>query len=158
MSASPTKFWSLDPLERLNLTFSAGAVAVSALVATPAFALSCALGAGLEAVNFRALRASAAQLLSGQLQGAPAWVALLGMRLSMLLVSMAVALGAGAHPIGLLLGVSMVVPAVLVGAWIWRPAVDPNAPALAPDDPEWEAWDAWRAAPRAVREDDEAQP
>jgi hypothetical protein len=157
MTASPSKSWSLDPLERLNLGFSAGAVAVSALVATPAFVASCALGAALEAVNFRALRATSTRLLSGQLQGAPAWTAILGMRLSMLFVSMGVALAAGAHPIGLLLGVSMVVPAVLVGAWVLRPSVDPNAPALAPDDPEWDQWDAWRAAPRRSREDEEVE-
>lgn len=131
-------------LQRLNLGFSAGGVAVSLLAAPPAFALSYALGAALEAVNFRALCACARRLLSGELGGAQLWTALLGMRLLMLLASMGVALAAGAHPLGLLLGVTTVVPAVLVGAWRLAPPADPDAPRLPDDDPAWEHWSVWR--------------
>ena len=35
----------IDPIERMNLAFSAGAVAVSAVLATPLFAFSIAIGA-----------------------------------------------------------------------------------------------------------------
>lgn len=144
----------LDPMERWNLAFSAGGVAVSLAFASPAFAGSFALGAALEAVNFRALRASAARLLSGEIAGGGLWTALLGMRLTMLFVSMGIALAAGAHPIGMLLGVSTVVPAVLVSAWLLRPAIDPNAPALPADDPAWERYSVWRADVRARDDED----
>lgn len=144
----------LDPMERLSLGLSAGAVAVGFAAISPAFAASCALGAALEAVNFRALRASAARLLSGELQGGGLWTALLGMRLFMLFVSMAVALAAGAHPIGLLVGVSMIVPAALIVAWRVRPPVDPTAPALPADDPEWETFSVWRGGPAPVDRDE----
>lgn len=134
-----------NPMERLHLTLATGGLALSLAVAGPAFAGSFALGAALEAVNFRALRASAARLLTGQLQGSRIWTLLLGMRLAMLFVSMGIALAAGAHPLGLLLGVSMIVPAALLGAWWLRPPVDPTAPALPADDPSWEEWSVWRA-------------
>lgn len=137
----------LDPMERLSLTLSAGVVSVSFVAISPIFAASCALGAALEAVNFRALRATAARLLSGEIQGGGVWTAVLGMRLTMLFVSMGVALAAGAHPIGLLVGVSMIVPAVLIVAWRTRPPIDPAAPALPADDPEWETFSVWRGGP-----------
>jgi hypothetical protein len=134
----------LHPLERVNLGFSAGGLAVAVALASPAFAASYALGAVLEAINFRALRIAAGRLLSGQLAGAPLWSVIFGMRLAILLASMAIALVAGAHPLGLLLGVSTVVPAVLAGAWWLRPPVDPSAPRIADDDPAWEHWSVWR--------------
>lgn len=147
----------LHPLERLNLGIASGALAVSLLVAPAGFSSSLALGVALEAVNFRALRLTAGRLLSGQLGGGGTWVALLGMRLVMLMVSMGIALAAGAHPIALLIGVSTIVPAVLVGAWIWRPAVDPDAPALPPDDPSWDHYSVWLAREvEPASEEDEA--
>ncbi|MEB2345263.1 MAG: hypothetical protein OZ948_11030 [Deltaproteobacteria bacterium] len=132
-------------LERFHLTLAAGGIATSALLGGPAFTAAYALGAGLEVVNFRALCACTTRLLSGQLGGSRPWVALLGMRLAMLFAAMGVALVAGAHPLGLLLGVSTVVPALLVGAWWLGPPLDPDAPALPPDDPAWEHWSVWRA-------------
>lgn len=147
----------LHPMERLNLGIASGALAVSLVVAPPAFSSSLALGIALEAVNFRALRLSAQRLLSGQLGGSGTWVALLGMRLTMLLLSMGIALAAGAHPLGLLAGVSTIVPAALVAAWLWRPPVDPAAPALPPDDPSWDHYSVWLAREREpAPEDDEA--
>lgn len=154
----------VQALQGLNLTLSAGGLAASALFAGPAFTAAYALGAALEAVNFRALCACATRLLSGQLSGAGdgggVWVALLGLRLTMLLAAMGIALVAGAHPLGLLLGVSTVVPAVLIGAWWLGPPVDPNAPALPPDDPAWDHWSVWRAdvVEPAVDGDDLADP
>ncbi len=145
MSSTARTIDEANALQGLNLTLSAGGVAVSALVAGPAFATAYALGAALEAVNFRALCACATRVLQGQLDGARFWTALLGLRLAMLFGAMAVALAAGAHPLGLLLGVSTVVPAVLLGAWWFAPPVDPAAPVLPADDPAWEHWSVWRA-------------
>ncbi len=61
---------TIDPIERWNLGISAGAVATSLVVATPGFALSLALGAALEAVNFRGLHRSAHFLFFGAVGGA----------------------------------------------------------------------------------------
>lgn len=155
MSSTPRSIAPAQALQGLHLTLSAGGLAASALLAGPAFTAAYALGAALEAVNFRALCACASRLLSGQLDGGRFWVALLGLRLAMLFGAMGVALFAGAHPLGLLLGVSTVVPAVLIGAWWLGPAPDPTAPALPPDDPAWEHWSVWRADVVAPAADDE---
>jgi hypothetical protein len=143
-------------MERINLGISAGALAVSLALAPPLFSGSLALGVALEAVNFRALRVSAARLFAGELQGGRTWVAVLGLRLAMLMGSMGVALAAGAHPIGLLIGVSTIVPASLIGAWVMRPPIDPAAPSLPPDDPSWDRYSVWRAGEREPMEEDEA--
>lgn len=147
----------LHPLERVNLGFSAGGLAIAVALASPAFAASYALGAALEAINFRTLRVACGRILSGQLAGARLWSVIFGMRLVILLTSMGIALVAGAHPLGLLLGVSTVVPAVLAGAWWLRPPIDPGAPRLADDDPAWERWSVWRAdvAPEPESDDEE---
>jgi hypothetical protein len=147
--------FALDPMERLNLGFASGGLAASLAFGSPAFATSFALGAALEAVNFRALRACCTRLLAGELQGAGVWTALLGMRLSMLLVSMGIALVAGAHPLGLMLGVTTIVPAALLGAWWLRPAIDPDAPCLGPDDPSWDRWSVWRGGEVEPLEEEE---
>ena len=60
----------LDRVERLNLTLSAGAVAASLALTTPHFTISLAVGAALEAVNFRALRRVGKALVSGELVAA----------------------------------------------------------------------------------------
>lgn len=147
---------ALHPMERVNLGISAGALAVSLAVAPPIFSGSLALGVALEAVNFRALRVSSARLFAGELGGGRAWTLLFAMRLVVLLGSMGIALAAGAHPIGLLIGVSTIVPAALIGAWWMRPPIDPAAPCLAADDPSWELYSVWRAADREPAGEDEA--
>ena len=48
-------------------------------------------------------------------------------------------------------------PAVIIEAWRARPAVDPSAPALAPDDPAWERWNPWLARERRDIADEEAE-
>ncbi len=146
---------ALHPMERLNLGISAGALAVSLAVASPSFSGSLALGVALEAVNFRALRVATTRLFAGELQGAGAWALLFAIRLVMLLGAMGVALAAGAHPLGLLAGVSTIVPAALIGAWLMRPPVDPTAPALPPDDPSWDLYSVWHAGDREPAEEDE---
>lgn len=154
MTRSPRNIAPNQALQGLNLTLSAGGLAASALFAGPAFTAAYALGAALEAVNFRALCACTTRLLTGQLEGGRVWVALLGLRLTMMFGAMGVALAAGAHPLGLLLGVSTVVPAVLFGAWWLAPPVDPAAPALPADDPAWDHWSVWRGDVVTPDEDD----
>ena len=64
---------NIDPIERANLTLSAGAVAASLVFASPAFAAGLATGALLEAVNFRGLRRQAQFLFWGQIQTGGGW-------------------------------------------------------------------------------------
>lgn len=142
-------------MERLNFGISAGAVAAGFALASPAFATSLALGAAIEALNFRALRAGASQLFGGNLVAGKAWAMGFGIRFAFLAVAISLALGAGAHPVALVLGLSTTIPAVVIGAWLQRPAIDPDAPAIAADDPSWDVWNPWLARERDPSEDEE---
>lgn len=135
----------IDPIERTNLALCAGAVAASWWLVTPAFALSLAFGALLEAVNFRGLRRSAEFLFGGHLQGGNAWSGLFALRFGLLVIGIGAALAFGADPLGLLLGLSLIMPAAIFEAWRARPPQGPMAPALAPDDPSWDRWNPWLA-------------
>jgi len=146
---------TLDPVERLNLSFAAGAVAVSLALATPGFASSVALGAALETANFRALR-RAAGVFFGMVQGGGAWVGGFGLRFALLTAAVTVALWAGANPVGLLFGLSLIVPSVVIVAWRNRPPVVACPPAPSPDDESWDGWNPWLARERAPDEEDEA--
>jgi hypothetical protein len=145
----------IDPIERMNLAVSAGAVAASLVLTTPGFALSLAVGALLEAVNFRGLRRQAQLLFWGQIRSGGAWTGVFGLRFGILVIGIAAALYFGADPAGLLVGLSLIMPAALLEAWRTRPPVDPQAPALAPDDPAWEDWNPWLARERGPREEDD---
>ena len=139
-----------------SLAFSAGAAAASWAFVSPRFAGSLALGAALEAVNFRTLFGYwRAALLGGERIGLAAFGSF-GLRFLALGALIWIALAAGAHPVGLLVGLSLVVPGVLVAAWRARPAPDPDAPALAADDPSWEAWNPWLARERDGEDEDAA--
>ena len=142
----------IDPIERMNLTLTAGAVATSFVLASPLFALSLAAGAALEAFNFRGLRNQAQFLFWGQIRSGGRWTGLYALRFSVLVVGIGASLYFGADPIGLVIGLSLIMPAAVIEAWRSRPAVDPNAPALAEDDPSWDRWNPWLA-----RERDEAE-
>jgi len=144
----------IDPIERTSLTLSAGAVAASLLLATPGFAISLAVGAALEALNFRGLRRSAQFLFWGEIRGGGPWLGVYGLRFSLLVIGIGSALWFGADPAGLLIGLSLVMPAAVFAAWRARPAVDPDAPALASDDEAWERWNPWLAREREPGEDD----
>jgi hypothetical protein len=137
-------------IQRLNLGFSAAAVAAGWALVSPVFASSVALGAAVELWNFRALHRGALRLFSGMATGSGLAAAGFGLRFLFLALAIALALRSGAHPIGLALGLSMIVPATLIGAWIARPrglaASDLAVPP--PDDPSWDRWNAWRAAER----------
>ena len=54
---------------------------------------------------------------------------------------------------GLLIGLSIIMPAVVIEAWRTRPAVDPQAQALDPEDPAWESWNPWLAREREENEE-----
>jgi len=138
----------IDPFERMNLAFSAGAVAASAVLATPLFAFSVAIGAALEAFNFRGLRRQSQFLFWGQIKSGGLWAGVYGLRFGLLVIGICSALYFGADPAGLLIGLSIIMPAAVVEAWRTRPAVDPNAPALPPDDEAWERWNPWLARER----------
>ena len=144
----------LDRIERTNFALSAGAAALSLAFATPGFAASLIAGAALESVNFRGLRRSALLFLEGQLPGAGGFRAVAGLRFLLLAVGIGAGLWAGAHPVGFVIGLSLIIPAAVIEAWRHRPPVLPDAPALASDDPEWERWDAWRARERDPAEEE----
>jgi hypothetical protein len=144
----------IDPIERTNLTLSAGAVAVSLALAGPAFAASLAAGALLEALNFRGLRRQSQFLFWGQIRSGGAWSGVYALRFGLLVIGIGAALAFGADPAGLLVGLSLVMPAAVIEAWRARPPVDPNAPALGPEDPAWEQWNPWLARERAPGEDE----
>jgi hypothetical protein len=144
---------TIDPIERTNLTLSAGVVAASLALASPGFALSVAAGALLELWNFRGLRRSADFLLFGQIRGG-AWIGVYSMRMGLLAIGIGAALYLGAHPVALLIGLSLVVPASLLEAWRARPPVDPTARALAVEESDWERWNPWLARELDESEDD----
>jgi hypothetical protein len=135
----------IDPIERTNLALCAGAAAASWWLVTPGFALSLGAGALLEAINFRGLRRSAEFLFGGYLGGGTGWQGLFALRFGLLVLGIGAALWLGAHPVGLLIGLSLIMPATIFEAWRSRPPLDPNAPALAPDDPSWDRWNPWLA-------------
>ncbi len=147
----------LEPTERMNLTLSAGAIAASFAVAGPHFASSLALGALFEALNFRALNRTARALFDGEIAGGKPWVTVLAFRLVALVAAIAFAIHAGAHPIGLVLGLSMAMPASVIVALRNRPPVVPaeELESLPPDDPSWDTYSIWRFREVEREEDDE---
>ncbi len=140
----------MERAERLNLALSAGAVAASFALGSVTFAVSVAAGAALEAINFRAMLRSGRAFFAGQLGS---WTAGWAARLALVVVGMVAALYFGAHPVGLVIGLSLIMPAAIIEAWRSRPRVVEDAPALPPDDPSWDRWNPWLA--REVEDDDD---
>ena len=138
----------LDAIQRMNLTLSAGTAAVSLAFAPPAFAGSVLVGSLIEAFNFHGLRRSAQFLFDGQIAGRGGWVVVFALRFIVFATVVFGVMYFGAHPVGLVIGLSLVVPATLIDAWRRRPTIDEDAPALPFDDPDWELWDPWRARER----------
>ncbi len=135
----------IDPFERMNLVITAGAVATSYAVASPSFTAGLALGAAMEAANFHGLRRSAQFLFWGVLPNQRAWSAVFAMRLGLLAVGIAAALYFGMNAAGLLVGLSLIMPAAIIEAWRTRPLALEGAQALDPDDPAWNDWNPWLA-------------
>lgn len=140
--------FELAKAERWNLGLSAGAVAASLALATPHFATSLAAGALLEAMNLGALRRSALRFFSGELTRS--WTGAFALRFLALAAGIFLTLQAGAHPVALLIGLSLAMPAVLIDAWLNRPAiVDPaTLPVLLDEEPDDDAHEAARQADR----------
>jgi hypothetical protein len=113
---------ALARVEQLNLGLSAGAVAVSYAFATPHFATSLAAGAFLEAVNLGAIHRAAQQFFSGRMM-TNGWVGVLSLRFVLLGVAIFVTMRLGAHPIALLIGLSIAMPATVIDAWQNRPPI-----------------------------------
>ncbi|MBT8409319.1 MAG: hypothetical protein KJN93_06820 [Alphaproteobacteria bacterium] len=148
---------TLDPIERMNFTLSAGAVALSYVVLSPLFALSLAIGAALEAVNFHGLRNQAQFLFWGEITSGGQWTGVFALRFGILLFGIIGALYFGADPAGLLVGLSLIMPAAIIEAWRTRPPIDPSAPALDAEDPSWDNWNPWLARERDAAEEPETE-
>ena len=131
------------PIERINLALSAGVVATAAAVASPLFAMSVAIGALVEGLSFRGLSIASRAFFAGVIRGQTAWLVLLAMRLGLVGALLYGAVRLGIDPIGLLLGLSVILPASVLGAIRMRPAIDPNAGPVEdePADTDW-GWDA----------------
>jgi len=151
----PTEADLLSPVERLNLTVSVGAVAATWWLVSPLFAASLGFGALLEAVNYRGLRQQAQLLFWGQIRSGGGWTGLYGLRFGLLVIGIGGGVALGADPIGLVIGLSLIMPVSIWAAWRNRPPVDPNAPALGRDDPEWDRWNSWLAREIQSGADDE---
>jgi hypothetical protein len=146
--------FDIHRVQGLNLGLSAGAVAISWVALSPLFAASLAAGAALEAANFRSLRRSCQVIFqSGVSGGGGAAVSAFGLRFVLLAVAVGLALHLGAHPVGLLIGLSLIVPSVVIAAWMARPEPAPATPAPSPDDPSWDEWNPWLAREREAEED-----
>lgn len=143
-------------VERLNLTLSAGAVAASYALFTPQIATSVAAGALVEAVNFRAMHASARRFFGGELGGAGLWMGVGGLRLATVAGAILLAVMLGAHPLGFAAGLSIVMPAVLIDSWRHRPAMidQSDYPVPPPDDPDWDRRSIWGFETEAPEEED----
>ena len=147
---------TIQPIERLNLALSAGATAASWWLVSPGFAFSVGFGALLEAVNFRGLFQQSRLLFFGEIRGSGGWTGLYALRFVLLLIGIGGALALGAHPVGLVIGLSLIMPTAIWWAWRNRPALDPNAPALAFDDPEWKRWNPWLAREQELVDEDDS--
>ena len=142
-------------MESLNFGISAGAVAAGFALASPTFAASLAFGAVIEAANFRALRSAAIQMFSADQTMGRLWAAGFGLRFGFLAVAISLALGAGAHPVGLVIGLSTTIPAVVIGAILQRPPIVETGAAPPPDDASWDEWNPWLARERDPGEAEE---
>ena len=154
---APTAMYA-GPIGPWHLGFALVGVGAAWFLASPLFAASLALGALLEAVNFRTLRRNCEKIFSGMAgTGARSGIAAalgFGLRYSVLLAAVGAAIYAGIHPVGLVIGLSLIVPSTLIAAWATRPKPDETAGPLDPDDPSWETWNPWLARENAAEEDD----
>ena len=143
-------------IERYNLAFCAGAIAAAFALGSPLFAASVVLGALVATANLRAIW-HYSEIVLGLAADDGRRLPKLGFGVRFILMGAVlwVALSSGANAIGLLIGLSMMVPAVVIAAWRNRPALVQDLPALAPDDPEWDIWNPWLARERDPDEDDE---
>jgi hypothetical protein len=150
---------SLYPAEKLNFGLSAGAVAASFAVASPLFAGSLALGAALETMNFRFMHRTADAVFTGVVPSGGGWVAILVLRLGLMFAGIVAAMLNGADPFGLVIGLSLVMPATVAAAIWHRPAMvcQEPLPALDPEDPIWDDYSVWRPGRMNSTRDEETE-
>lgn len=147
----------LYPAEKLNLGLSAGAVAASFAVASPNFAGSLAVGAVLETMNFRFLHQTAEAVFNGFVQSG-SWAVVLIFRLTLVFAGICAAMLTGADPVGLVIGLSLVMPATIAAAVWTRPEHVPMepGPAIDPDDPIWDEFSVWRPGREITRRSEDS--
>ncbi len=141
----------MERVGRLNLAVSASVTAVGYALVSPLFAVSVAAGAALEGVNFHYLLLSGTRLFEGQ---PVSWNSGFALRFAFVGLGLGLALWAGAHPVGLVVGASLIMPIAVIEAWRTRPPILRDAPALPADDPSWDRWNPWLARERDDEEGD----
>ena len=118
-------------------------------------AVSILFGASIVAVNFfllyRNCQAIFAGAADGERNGKVAAALGFSLRFLLLLLVVAVSIYIGTHPIGLVIGLSLIVPSILVHTWINRPATD-EASAFN-DEEGWETWNPSLAREEVTDED-----
>lgn len=131
--------FELAKVEQWNLGLSAGAVAASLALVTPHFATSLAAGAFLEAMNLGAIHRAAKRLFEGHVMTG-AWIGGFALRFMLLGAGIFAVMYVGAHPVALLIGLSIAMPATLIDAWLNRPPIlDPATLPTFLDDEEFYA-------------------
>jgi len=139
------------------LGLAAVAGAASLAWASPRFAASMGVGALLQLANFRALWNSCEKILLVGGNGAGLAIATFSVRFVLLGLAVGIALWAGLDANGLVVGLSMIIPAAVLAAWRARPPILANAPALDADDPSWDLWSPWTAREREPVDDAEEE-
>jgi len=63
----------------------------------------------------------------------------------------------GAHAVAFVVGLSIVLPAVVLDSWRHRPAVvdQRDYPVPEPDDPSWDHFSSWRIEPADAETEDD---
>ena len=138
-----------------HFAFIAVATLVALAVATPKLALSLLLGAALQTMNFRGLFGLAQAALAREARVASGFA----LRLPLFGALLFFAIGAGVDAVGLVAGITTLIPAVVVAAWQARPrdAADPSTlSALAPDDPSWDQYSPWLARERETERSEDS--
>jgi hypothetical protein len=134
--------------------FTATAGLAAFALASPRLALGVLLGAALQTLNFRGLYGLAQSAFASEARAASGFA----LRLPLFGLLVFVAIKVGVDAAGLLIGVTTLVPAVVIAAWQARPRALPvsELPALAPDDPSWERWSPWLAREREIETEEGA--
>ncbi len=112
-----------NPIERIHLFVASATIGLSCAFLAKDLSLAVALGSVLGGVNLALLHRSSAKLFSGELKGATGWSAIFLLRFLLFALAIGVSLGSGIDPVGLIIGFSTILPAVVVATWKTRPAV-----------------------------------
>ena len=138
----------------LNLLICGSLLVGAAFFVSPRFASSIAMGIALESFNLRNLRRSAHFFIHGAAAQGAAWIPSAALRFGLSILVVAVTISYGASPMGLVLGVISLFPALIYDSWKQLKAlpVQVNQPAT---DEEWELWNPWLANETIQRDDEQ---